>query len=212
MARQSIDRYIYRSDLPRRLSLDAVGVGIRLPGASASLENRTKITGVLHTVDRPSVKAPHGSDGRQVLIPKAVAEQALPSLVGAPINTSTDLQDHDRTRTCGVVTRAFIEDDNVHIEGILFKRNWPQTVAAIQRNKGQLGLSYEITGVKIRSEDEPVWTLDEYTYTGCSILDKNAAAYGHATSIAARAALPDCWTPVMRALQVQGRKLAGLER
>jgi hypothetical protein len=209
MARPSIDRYVERPHVQRRLAFEAVGVGIRLPGASASLENRTKITGVLHTVDRPSVKSPHGADGRPVLIPKAVAEQALPSLVGAPINTSTDLQDHDRTRPCGVVTRAFIDGDNVHIEGVLFKLNLPQTVEAIQRNKGQLGLSYEITGVKIRSEDEKVWTVDEYTYTGCSILDKNAAAYGHATSIAARAAVPDCWAPVLAKLRAEGRKLAG---
>jgi hypothetical protein len=162
-------------------------------------------------VDQPSQRPPHGSEGRRVLLPKTVAEKALPTLAGAPLNGSDDLREPDRRHPVGLVTRASIEGGAVHSEGVLFKRNLPDAVARIQANKDQLGLSDAVTDCQVREEHAPVWVRDSFPYTGATILAKSAAAYGTKTSIAAVAAQrqPDGWGIAMRALRRQARVWAG---
>jgi hypothetical protein len=54
------------------------------------------------------------------------------------------------------------------------------TIRAESRIKGAtkgLGMSYEITNVKLRESDAQVWILDKVTFTGAAILHRDKAAY-----------------------------------
>jgi hypothetical protein len=189
------------------------GIGVDLPRAEGTLENRVPWRGVLCTIDSPSQRAPGGSQGHRVIVTRQAAERALPSLIGAPLNASSDgsFGDHDRSQPIGAVTQAYIQGGSLWVEGILYGRNFPNIVATIKRHKDQLGLSYEITGVEVEDERAPIWRLTACTFTGLACLKQSAAAYGNATSIAARAAaVPDVWAPILVELRRRGRVLAGL--
>jgi hypothetical protein len=128
-------------------------------------------------------------------------------LVGAPVNAADNLGDHDRSQPVGAVLKAYIEGQNLVVEGILYARNFPQLVATIQRHKDQLGLSFEVTDCVIENEAAGIWTLTSCTFHGASILTKQAAAYGAATSIAAAAATPRSdYAGILRTLRERGSR------
>jgi hypothetical protein len=78
--------------------------------------------------------------------------------------------DHDRSQPVGAIHKAYIKDNNLWVEGVLYGRNFPSIVAAIKRHKDRLGLSYEITGVEVEATDALVWKLTACTFTGCIII------------------------------------------
>jgi hypothetical protein len=115
-----------------------------------------------------------------------VAEQAIPSLMGMPIDCSLGLRDHDKKTVVGVITGAEIQGSDLVVIGHLLAKNFPDEVAEIQSKKSQLGMSYEISNVQVEDVHADVWTLTGLQFTGAAILYKKAAAYQH-TAIAARA-------------------------
>jgi hypothetical protein len=189
--------------------LDAIG--ITLPPTEGTLENRVPWKGILCPLDTPSQRPPGGAQGHRTIVTRQAAERALPSLIGAPLNASDDFGDHDRSQPIGAVHKAYIKGADLWVEGILYGRNFPALVATIKRHKDQLGLSYEITGCEVESEQAPIWKLIACTFTGLCCLKQSAAAYGDDTSIAAsRALIPDCWSPVLAQLRRRGRALDGM--
>lgn len=163
-------------------SLDALSLTLAPLGDAHP--NKAPFHGVLTRIDEASTRPPHGSNGHKVLIPRAVAQAALPSLAGMPIDFSAGLTDHDKQRVVGIIEQGSIAGNDLLVAGYLLEKNWPDDVAAIRRQKHVLGMSYEVSDVEVADVNASVWTLTHLTFTGAAILLKDAAAYQD-TAIAA---------------------------
>ena len=78
--------------------------------------NRVPFRGVLTLVDAPSDKPPSGARGHRVLLARAAAERALPSLLGMGLDYAPTLDRHDTRRKVGVITEANVVASR-HSEG-----------------------------------------------------------------------------------------------
>ena len=164
-------------------SIDAIGFD--MPDAVAEPHvNRVPFRGVLTRLNEASTRPPNGADGHRVFISTEVAEAALPTLIGMGVDVDTGFKDHDKRLKVGVITNAYIEDDDLIVEGHLFQKDFEKEVHYIKNNKSSLGMSYEISDVEVENTAAPVWKLQRFTFTGGAILRKSAAAYQD-TSIAA---------------------------
>lgn len=148
--------------------------------------NRMPFRGVLTRLDQPSDAPPNGSNGKRTVIPKHVAEAALPSLLGMAVDYTPGFEGHDRKRKIGLITGAEIVGDAVEIEGFFYARDFPDECQQIQAEKGALGFSYELDA-RIRDLDADPWVIDYCVFTGAAVLYKELAAY-RTTSLAAQAA------------------------
>ena len=173
-------KYVHRAPF----MLDALALD--LPVLAEEHPNKAPFRGVLTRIDEPSTRPPNGSQGHRVLIPRAVAELALASLAGMPIDCSLNLKDHDKKNVIGVIEGGRIEGKDLVVEGYLLEKNYPDEVAEIRSKRSQLGMSYEIADVTVEDTEATVWTLTGLTFTGAAILRKTAAAYQD-TAIAAQA-------------------------
>jgi len=149
--------------------------------------NRVPFSGVLTRVNVPSDRAPNGAAGHRVLLPQEVAERALPSLLGMAVDYTPGLRGHDVKRKIGVISRAEVKEDRLEVAGYLFGKDFPETVAELRDRRGRLGMSYEVTSVRVADPSAEIWTLERVVFTGAAILERNAAAY-QSTSLAATAA------------------------
>lgn len=138
--------------------------------------NAIPFSGIVTRLDEPSDNPVGGAKGRRILIPKAVAEKALPSFLGMGVNYVPGLTGHDPTRKIGVITDAWIEGNAIHIKGILYGSDFPAVVAEIKAKKGQLGFSYEAAAAVKSWETDPAEVTACY-FTGAAILYKDRAAY-----------------------------------
>jgi hypothetical protein len=93
--------------------------------------NREPFCGVLTLVDVPSQRAPSGSRGHQVVLTRAAAEAALPSLLGMALDYAPSYDRHDMRRKVGVITQADVVGQNLEIGGYLFARDFPEVVKKI---------------------------------------------------------------------------------
>jgi len=155
--------------------------------------NREPFHGVLTLVDTPSDKPPAGSRGHRVVLTRAAAERALPSLLGMGLDYSPMLDRHDVRRKVGVITRAEIVGKALELSGYLFAKDFPEIVRQIQcgsiqasasssssqrkRPQNPLGMSYEISDASVADVRAKVWTLTRVTFTGAAILRRDKAAY-----------------------------------
>ena len=72
--------------------------------------NRAPFRGVLTLVDSPSDRPPAGARGHRVLLTRAAAERALPSLLGMGLDFTAAYDGHDVRRKVGIITAADIVD------------------------------------------------------------------------------------------------------
>jgi hypothetical protein len=159
-------------------------MAIEIP-AVAGHPNREPFHGVLTLIDAPSDKPPAGARGHRVLLTRAAAEAALPSLLGMALDYAPSLDRHDARRKVGVITRAEIVGRNLELGGYLFAKDFPEIVNQIERagrrngnvRELALGMSYEIADARIADVRAAVWTLTAVTFTGAAILRRDKAAY-----------------------------------
>lgn len=164
------------------------------PAAELAHPNCQPFKAVLHQVDQPSTRAPHGAQGHRVMVPRAVAERRVSTLINMGLNASVALDGHQVTKKIGVITAAavgkdpkpelnvpgFTVDPNaVMIAGCLYANDFPREVAAIRAAaaRGTIGASYETAKTRIRDRNAPVWELADLVYTGAAALERRAAAY-----------------------------------
>src|ERR1035438_1678264 len=69
------------------------------------------------------------------------------------------------------------------VSGFIWDRDFPEAKELKDRN--DLGMSMELADVYVDDEDEEVWNLTKFRFTGATILRKDAAAYSK-TSLAAQ--------------------------
>jgi hypothetical protein len=139
--------------------------------------NASPFSGTLLLLDEPSQQPPHGADGHAIYVPRRVAEQRLKTLPGMGINYESDLEGHNPQNKIGVITDAWIDGNKAKVKGLIWKKDFPEAVRTFRQNKGQLGMSMELGDVYVREKDEPVWHLEDFHFTGATVLRKDHAAY-----------------------------------
>ena len=107
-------------------------------GCDAGVEghpNRTDFRGVLTLVDVPSQGSPQGAQGHRVVLTRAVAERALPSLIGMALDYTPSFDRHDMRCKVGVITQAEMVGRNLEIGGYLFAKDFPEMVREIGKRE-----------------------------------------------------------------------------
>lgn len=154
---------------------------------NAKHPNKMPFKGVLLIVDAPSTKPPHGSRGHRIYVSKEAAHRKLSGLIGMAVNyDSKDLDSHDTRHKVGIVDKAWIKGNQVWVSGFVWKKDFPE--AQHDLKQGGLGMSMELADVYVRDEDEDVWHLVDFEFTGATILKKTDAAY-YQTELAAATAV-----------------------
>ena len=145
--------------------------------------NRLPFEGCLTLVDVTSDKAPSGARGHRVVLTRAAAETALPSLLGMAVDYKAGWDGHDARQKCGIITSAHLEDKKLMVSGYLFARDFPEIEQMIAHGAGpeaasrQMGMSYELADAHVADMRASVWTLTRATFTGAAILLREKAAY-----------------------------------
>ncbi len=136
--------------------------------------NRLPFEGCLTLVDVPSDKAPSGARGHRVVLTRAAAEAALPSLMGMAVDYKAGWDGHDARQKCGIITSAELHDRRLMVAGYLFARDFPEFGKQMEP---EMGMSYELADAHVADMRASVWTLTRATFTGAAILLKDKAAY-----------------------------------
>jgi hypothetical protein len=157
------------------MQIELESMAIEMPPV-AGHPNRERFRGVLTLVDVPSDRSPAGARGHRVVLTRAAAERALPSLLGMGLDYSPSLDRHDTRRKVGMITGAEIVGKKLELSGHLFAKDFPEIVDAVRGSRG-LGMSYEIADARVADMRAKVWTLTHVTFTGAAILRRDKAAY-----------------------------------
>ena len=88
--------------------------------------NRLPFEGVLTLVDVPSDRAPSGARGHRVVLTRAAAEAALPSLLGMAVDYKANFDGHDARQKCGIITSAELDGRRLTVAGFVFSRDFPE--------------------------------------------------------------------------------------
>lgn len=140
--------------------------------------NRVPFEGVLTLVDEPSNRPPSGARGHRVILTRAAALAALPSLMGMAVDYSPGWDGHDARRKCGIITQADVQGKSLRVSGYLFGKDFPEVEERMRRSTaGTMGMSYEIADAHVEDMNADVWTLTRATFTGAAILLREKAAY-----------------------------------
>lgn len=147
--------------------------------------NRMKFAGVLVRLDEPSTKAPEGSNGHRIMMSTEVAKRRLPTLIGMGLNYASQLTHHAQRHKVGVIEKAWIEGQDLHVSGTIWKHDFPEAIKDLK--KSGLGMSMELGDVSVNSESDDIWKLRDFCFLGATILWKHSAAYYRTSAIAAKA-------------------------
>ena len=112
--------------------------------------NRVAFEGVLTVVDAASDKAPAGARGHRVMLTRAAAEAALPSLLGMAVDYRPGWDGHDARRKIGLLTEANLLGRRLVVKGYLYARDFPEVAAAMEAQSPEaMGMSYEIADARV---------------------------------------------------------------
>jgi hypothetical protein len=140
--------------------------------------NRVAFEGVLTMVNAASDKAPSGARGHRVMLTRAAAEKALPSLLGMAVDYRPGWDGHDARRKIGLLTEAHLDGNRIVVRGYLYARDFPEVTDAIRAHEPEaLGMSYELADARVEDMRAEIWKLNRVTFTGAAILLREKAAY-----------------------------------
>lgn len=163
---------------PRGLAVKAMAV--EFPEVNGH-PNRLPFEGCLTLVDVPSDRAPSGARGHRVVLTRAAAEAALPSLLGMAVDYKAGWDGHDARQKCGIITSAHVEGQRLMVSGFLFARDFPELerkMCSVKANApDEMGMSYELADAHVADMRAQVWTLTRAVFTGAAILLREKAAY-----------------------------------
>lgn len=138
--------------------------------------NRLTFEGLLTLLDVPSDKAPSGARGHRVILTRAAAKAALPTLLGMAIDFKAGWDGHDARQKCGIITEAVIEGRELKVAGYLFARDFPELERRLV-DSTRMGMSYELIDAHVADLQSTIWKLTRVTFTGAAILLREKAAY-----------------------------------
>ena len=143
--------------------------------------NRVPFEGVLTVVNVASDRAPAGARGHRVMLMRAAAEKALPSLLGMAVDYRPGWDGHDARRKIGLLTEADVIGPRLVVRGYLYARDFPEVATALDASAAAdpnaLGMSYELADARVEDMRAEVWKLTRVTFTGAAILLREKAAY-----------------------------------
>lgn len=140
--------------------------------------NRIPFEGVLTVVDEASTRAPSGARGHRVILTRAAATEALPSLLGMAVGFTPQWDGHDVRRKCGLITDADVVGNELRVQGYVYGRDFPEVVKQIEGGKpGVMGMSYELADAHVADMRAEVWTVTRAMFTGAAVLLREKAAY-----------------------------------
>jgi hypothetical protein len=152
-------------------------MAVNLPDV-AGHPNRAPFTGVLTLVDVPSTKPPSGARGHRVILTRAAALAALPSLLGMAVDFAPSWDGHDARRKCGLITHADVDGAQLRVGGYLYAKDFPEVERQLrQLSAGAMGMSWELADAHVADMNADVWSLTRATFTGAAILLREKAAY-----------------------------------
>ncbi len=173
---------LHRSVRPRR-GWTMQAMAVQIPEVTGH-PNRLPFEGCLTLVDVASDRAPSGARGHRVVLTRAAAEAALPSLLGMAVDYKAGWDGHDARQKCGIITTAQLEGRKLMVGGYLFARDFPEMEARLgvlggvgAEAVGDMGMSYELADAHVADMRAPIWTLTRATFTGAAILLREKAAY-----------------------------------
>lgn len=156
-------------------SIEAMAV--QLPDVDGH-PNRAPFRGVLTLVDVPSTKPPSGARGHRVVLTRAAALAALPSLLGMAVDYAPSWDGHDARRKCGIITHADVDGARLRVAGYLYAKDFPEVERQLsQLSAGAMGMSWELADAHVADMNADVWSLTRATFTGAAILLREKAAY-----------------------------------
>ena len=157
------------------MRLDAMAV--RIPAVKGH-PNRVDFEGILTLVDAASDRAPAGARGHRVVLTRAAAEAALPSLLGMAVDYRPGWDGHDARRKIGLITEADVVGKRLTVRGYLYGRDFPEALEEIRVSAADaMGMSYELADAQVADMRAEVWKLTKATFTGAAILLREKAAY-----------------------------------
>ena len=140
--------------------------------------NRIPFEGVLTVVDEASTRAPSGARGHRVILTRAAATDALPSLLGMAVGFTPGWDGHDVRRKCGLITDADLVGNELRVQGYVYGRDFPEVVKQIEEGRpGTMGMSYELADAHVADMRSEVWTVTRALFTGAAVLLRDKAAY-----------------------------------
>jgi hypothetical protein len=140
--------------------------------------NRVPFEGVLTVVDEASTRAPSGARGHRVILTRAAALEALPSLLGMAVGFTPGWDGHDVRRKCGLITDADVIGKELRVQGYVYGRDFPEVVQQVEGGKpGTMGMSYELADAHVADMRADVWTVTRAMFTGAAVLLRDKAAY-----------------------------------
>jgi hypothetical protein len=144
----------------------------------ANHPNRLPFEGCLTLIDTPSDRAPSGARGHRVVLTRAAAESALPSLLGMAVDYKAGWDGHDARQKCGIIASAHLDEHRLMVAGYLYARDFPEMEAALSpAATPSMGMSYELADAHVADMRASIWTLTRATFTGAAILLREKAAY-----------------------------------
>jgi hypothetical protein len=140
--------------------------------------NRIPFEGVLTVVDEASTRPPSGARGHRVVLTRAAATEALPSLLGMAVGFTPSWDGHDVRRKCGLITEADLIGNDLRVRGYVYGRDFPEVVKQVENGKpGSMGMSYELADAHVADMRADVWTVTRAMFTGAAVLLRDKAAY-----------------------------------
>ncbi len=168
----------------RRVVRNRTGVALRAMAVEfpevKGHPNRLPFEGCLTLVDVPSDKAPSGARGHRVVLTRAAAEAAIPSLLGMAVDYKAGWDGHDARQKCGIITAARLDGPRLMVSGFLFAKDYPEMeakVGGVAATADEMGMSYELADARVADMRASVWRLTQATFTGAAILLREKAAY-----------------------------------
>jgi hypothetical protein len=172
--------------------IEVESMAVKMPEVKGH-PNRAEFRGVLTVVDVASQRAPAGSKGHRVVLTRAAAEAALPSLLGMALDYAPSLDRHDQRRKVGVITSAEIVGRNLEVGGYLYAKDFPEIVREIGKDRRKPLTPSVSSGQALAAKNTPGVDHPRMSLTAAVEKLRNAikTAPGGSTSICARNAEAD---------------------
>ena len=160
------------------------------PTSDNSHPNKQPFTGILCSIDSPSINVPNGSGGKQVQLSSDAVQNAIETIIGMPVNANYSDEDkkrfdiHNPQEIIGIISNGYVKDNNVYVEGYLYPQNCPKICASIRKEKKDLGFSYELLVSESEIKNDILY-VTALVFTGACLLYKDCAAYGEDTQLIA---------------------------
>lgn len=104
--------------------------------------NKMRFSGVLVRLNEASTKPPNGAQGHRIYVSSEVAKKRLSTLIGMGVNYAPDLDTHAQRRKVGVIDKAWIDGNDLKVEGHIWKHDFPESETDLKQSG--LGMSMEL--------------------------------------------------------------------